>query len=199
LIISVGRLVEKKGFADLVSACQRLKSWGTDFRCDIIGTGPLEQRLKEQIQQCGLESCMRLLGSMPQKELRQHYDKAQVFALSCIEGSDGDRDILPNVLKEAMAVGVPVVTTRLPGIEELITHGENGLLVPPGDSEALATALECLLTDAALRRRLAGSARTIIEERFDSRITFSMLKDLLIETTQQTETSVENRYEQQVS
>jgi len=185
LILSVGRLVEKKGFCDLIRACQLLKNWGTTFSCEIVGTGPLEAALKQQIKNCGLEDCVRLVGSMDQKRLRDHYRRARVFALPCVVAADGDRDILPNVLKEAMAVGVPVVTSRLPGIEELITHGEDGLLTPPGDIEALATSLECLLTDAALRRRVAVRDRKIIEERFDLRTNFAALKNLLTEATQQ--------------
>jgi len=189
LILSVGRLIEKKGFADLLGACQVLKEWGTPFRCEIVGTGPLAETLQEQIQAGGLEKCVRLIGSVPQKKLRAYYQNARVFALSCLIAADGDRDILPNVLKEAMAIGVPVVTTRLPGIEELITHGENGLLTPPGDREALAASLECLLSDATLRERLAARARKTIEERFDSRRNFAFLRNLLIEAISFSETA----------
>ena len=118
-------------------------------------------------------------GSMPQSRLRQRYDEATVLALPCIIAADGDRDVLPNVLKEAMAVGVPIVTTRLGGIEELVSHEQSGLLVPPGDVLALATALRRILGDPELRRRLAFAGRKIIEERFDMRANFSRLKHLL--------------------
>src|SRR6059036_3885691 len=104
---------------------------------------------------------------MSQRRLRDRYLKAMVFALPCVVAANGDRDILPNVLKEAMAIGVPVVTTRLAAIEELVTDEESGLLVPSGDSEALAQSLRRLLADAALRRRLATQARKVIEERFN--------------------------------
>jgi glycosyltransferase involved in cell wall biosynthesis len=184
LIVAAGRLIEKKGFANLIQACGVLKSWGVSFRCEIAGSGPLEDSLKQQIQQGGLDGTVCLAGSMSHKKLRELYQKALVFALPCIVAEDGDRDILPNVLKEAMAVGVPVVTSRLPGIEELITHGEDGLLTPPNDPEALAASLECLLNDSALRRRLAGRARKVIEERFDMRTNFARLKELLLEATQ---------------
>jgi glycosyltransferase involved in cell wall biosynthesis len=183
LILGVGRLIEKKGFAILIEACAVLKTWGVAFRCEIAGTGPLEGSLKQQIQQCGLEGRVCLLGSMSQKKIGELYQRAQIFALPCIIAEDGDRDILPNVLKEGMAVGVPVVTSRLPGIEELITHGEDGLLTPPNDAEALAASLECLLHDPSLRRRLAERARKVIEERFDLRRNFARLKDLLLEAT----------------
>jgi colanic acid/amylovoran biosynthesis glycosyltransferase len=99
--------------------------------------------------------------------------------LPCVRASDGDRDIMPNVVKEAMAVGVPVVTTCLDGIEELIEDGVSGLLVDPGDVPALAERLELLLTDGSQRRRLAENGRKVIEERFDRRNNFAGLKTLL--------------------
>src|SRR5206468_4846648 len=135
------------------------KDWSVPFQCEIVGAGPLHQALHDSIAAFGLQQTVRLRGQMPQSALRSHYVKAQVFALPCVVAADGDRDILPNVLKEAMAVGVPVVTTRLAGIEELVAHEQSGLLVPPGDADALATALRRLLADAGLRRRLATRAR----------------------------------------
>ncbi len=125
-----------------------------------------------------------MIGPLPQEVLRGHYERATVFALPCIEAADGDRDILPNVLKEAMAVGVPIVTTRLDGIEELVEDGVSGLLVAPGDVHALAEKLEVLLRDAPLAQRLADQGRKVIEERFDRRTNFAQLKILLDEAMQ---------------
>lgn len=105
-----------------------------------------------------------------------------IFALACIEAPDGDRDILPNVLKEAMAVGVAVVTTHLDGIEELVEHGRTGLLVAPGDPNGLAASIELLLGDRQLRESLAARARTVIEQRFDRRSNFAQLRELLLGT-----------------
>src|SRR5204863_4136396 len=102
---------------------------GVPFTCEIIGSGPLRDELQDSIARLGLQENVRLRGQMPQAELGKHYRRAMVFALPCVVAKNGDRDILPNVLKEAMAVGVPVVTTRLGGIEELLTHEESGLLV----------------------------------------------------------------------
>jgi colanic acid/amylovoran biosynthesis glycosyltransferase len=179
LILSVGRLVEKKGFADLIQACRLLKDWGMKFNCDIVGSGPLGASLSDCIANLGLEKTVKLRGQKPHHELRTHYLKAMVFALPCVVADNGDRDILPNVLKEAMAVGVPVVTTRLEGIEELVTHEETGLLTNSGDIEALAKSLQQLLTDAELRRRLANQARRLIEERFNLQANFTRLRQLL--------------------
>jgi glycosyltransferase involved in cell wall biosynthesis len=181
VILSVGRLVEKKGFTHLISACRILKQRGIRFICELAGTGPLGAAIKEQVRGCGLGDQIRLLGPLPQEVLRRHYDRALVFALPCVAASDGDRDIVPNVLKEAMAIGVPVVTTRLEGIEELVEDDASGLLVAPGDAVALAAKLELLLRDRALRQRLAGEGRKVIEQRFDRRANFAQLKALLIE------------------
>jgi glycosyltransferase involved in cell wall biosynthesis len=180
VILSVGRLVEKKGFSTLIAACSILKQRGVTFTCELVGTGPLSQPLKDQIRTTGLTDRLKMFGPLPQQVLREHYARAMVFALPCLAASDGDRDVLPNVLKEAMAVGVPVVTSRLEGIEELIEDGVSGLLVAPRDEHGLADQLESLLRDSQLRRRLAAQARTVVEERFDRRRNFAQLKTLLL-------------------
>jgi glycosyltransferase involved in cell wall biosynthesis len=179
LILTVGRLVEKKGFPDLLAACDLLRRKGVKFLCEIIGTGLLSAQLKEKIRLLNLGERVKLVGPLPQELLRERYARAMVFALPCVRAHDGDRDILPNALKEAMAVGVPVVTTRLEGIDELIEDGVGGLIVAPGDVPALATKLEALLGDQALRQRLAAKARNVIERQFDRRTNFAQLKVLL--------------------
>ncbi len=182
LILSVGRLVEKKGFADLIEACRLLKDKGVNFRCAIVGTGRLAGAVKEQIKNCGVQQHIRMVGPLPQQDLRALLERAMIFALACVEAPDGDRDILPNVLKEAMAVGVAVVTTRLDGIEELVEHGGTGLLVSPGDPNGLAASIELLLGDKKLRESLATRARTVVEQRFNRRINFAQLRELLSQT-----------------
>jgi glycosyltransferase involved in cell wall biosynthesis len=184
VILSVGRLVEKKGFSDLISACRILKQRGARFTCELVGTGRLSETLKRQIRNCAVGDRIRMLGPLSQRVLRQHLERAMVFALPCIQAVDGDRDILPNVIKEAMAVGVPAVTTRLDGIEELVEDGVSGALVPPGDPTALASKLELLLNDRHLRSRLATGGRAVIEERFDRRSNIVKLKSLLQSATE---------------
>ena len=179
LILAVGRLVEKKGFPHLISACRILKERGIKFRCEIVGTGAFTPRLKEEMRGAEVGDRVRLVGPLAQHELLERYQQAMVFALPCVEAADGDRDILPNAVKEAMAVGVPVVTTRLEGIEELIENEISGLLAAPGDDRGLAAKLELLLTRADLRQRLAANARRVIEERFDRRTNFAQLKTWL--------------------
>lgn len=179
LILAVGRLVDKKGFDSLVEACARLKRSGHRFRCLIIGeTGPARAGIEQRIQAHGLAAEVVLRGAVSQEQLRDIYRSAHAFALPCQVMEDGDRDGFPNVLAEAMAMGVPVVSTCISGIPEMIDDGVHGLLVPPRDDGALAAALQRLLTDAPLHRRLAQAARQRICDRFDSRRTTVALRDL---------------------
>jgi len=180
LVLSVGRLVEKKGFFDLIAACQLLKQRQVKFVCELIGTGRLSGALKEGIRKGDVADRVKMIGPLSQQVLREHYERAMVFALPCIEAADGDRDILPNVLKEAMAVGVPVVTTRMDGIEELIEDGVSGLLVEPGDVPGLAARLEWLLNDLKLCAMLSAQGRKVIEERFARPPNVARLKELLL-------------------
>ncbi len=167
VIVSVGRLIEKKGFADLINACSILERHRRDFVCEIIGEGELELGLRAQAAELGLQGRVRFLGPLPQNDLIRCVQRAAAFAAPCVVGDDGDRDGLPTVLLEAMALGTPCVSTDVTGIPEVLRHDETGLMVPQHDSPRLAAALERLLDDAALRRRLAGRARGLIEARFD--------------------------------
>ena len=166
-IVAVGRLVEKKGFADLVAACSLLSGWGHDFRCEIIGTGPLAAELAALIGRHGLNDRVSLLGPRPRNEIIERVSRASVFAAPCVVGSDGNRDGLPTALLEAMALGTPCVSTRVTGIPEVIRDGETGLLVQPGATGDLALALARVLLDADLRVRLARAGRQLIDRDFD--------------------------------
>lgn len=166
-IVSVGRLVEKKGLCHLIDACAFLAERGCAFHCKIIGTGPLERDLRSQIQERGLQERVEIVGPRPQNEVFQQVQQAAVFAAPYVVGRDGNRDGLPTVLLEAMALGTPCVATDVTGIPEVIREEETGLLVPQQNPAALATALERLLTQPVLREQLAQSARRLIEAEFD--------------------------------
>lgn len=165
-ILAVARLVEKKGLEDLVLAAAALRRRGHALRVHIIGDGPLLGRLQSRVAEHALQDCVTFLGSQPHEAVRAAYERASIFALPCVLAEDGDRDGLPVALLEAMASGLPVVSTSVSGIPELIDTERDGLIVPPGDVPALATALERLVTSPSLRDRIAAGARAKIEERF---------------------------------
>jgi glycosyltransferase involved in cell wall biosynthesis len=167
VIVAVGRLVEKKGFDDLIEACAGLAVRGRDFRCRIAGVGSLRPALQEHIDRSRLQDRVKLIGPRPQNEIAREIQAAAVLAAPCVVADDGDRDGLPNVIQEALALGTPVISTDVTGIPEVVRDGERGLLVPQRDSSALADALERLLADAGLRVRLAEQARRFMESEFD--------------------------------
>ena len=167
VILAVGRLVEKKGLNYLIDACAMLRDQGVPFQCLLVGGGPLRDQLCAQFTALGLEDSVALLGARTQEELVDIYRQATVFALPCVVLENGDRDGIPNVLVEAMSMGLPVVSTRISGIPELVDHERNGLLVPPRDAPALAAALHALLADPGQRRRLGAEAHRTVTERFD--------------------------------
>jgi colanic acid/amylovoran biosynthesis glycosyltransferase len=167
LLLAVGQLKPKKGLHHLVEACRILAQRGSSFECEIVGEGPLRRELAARIAELDLRSRVRLLGALPHEVVVDRYREAAIFVLPCVTGPDGDRDGIPNVILEAMATGVPVVSTRHSGIPEAVEDGRTGLLVPPGDPEELADAIERLLEDGTLRERLGSRGRERVEEVFD--------------------------------
>lgn len=166
-ILSVGRLIEFKGFRDLIAAGAELKTRGIEFECEIIGEGPLREELQNAITVAGLDGIVRLLGALSQDEVLRRLVDCDVFALASIVDNKGASDILPTVILEAMAAARPVVSTRLAAIPEMVRDGESGLLVAPGDVVALADALESLLRDPQLRERFGAAGRRVVEDKFD--------------------------------
>ncbi|MEQ1758401.1 MAG: glycosyltransferase [Vicinamibacterales bacterium] len=177
-ILGVGRLVEKKGFDVFVDAIARMRTRRPQVSATIVGTGRCEAALREQIDRLGLTSHIALAGARPQAEVLELMRSHRVLAAPCVVGTDGDRDGLPTVIIEAMAVGLPVVSTPVTGIPEIVRHGTTGLIVAEGDAGALAEALETLLTDDRLRTRLSAAARRVIEMGFDTRKNAVALADL---------------------
>jgi glycosyltransferase involved in cell wall biosynthesis len=179
LILSVGRLREKKGFPVLIEACRRLRDAGVTLRCQIVGYGQEQARLQALVSRWGLENTVRFLGKLSHEEVIQRYRAADLFVLPCQVASDGDRDGIPNVLLEAMAMELPVISTAVSGIPEVIVNGENGLLVPPGDAEALAAAIQGLFDRPALGARLGRTARLTVVQRFSHAANLRVIYDLL--------------------
>ncbi len=175
VMVAVGQLKEKKGFAYLIEACSILAKEGVSFRCEIIGEGPLRTDLERAIAIEGLQDRLTLRGALPHNEVIDAYRRAALFVLPCVVADDGDRDGIPNVILEASAMELPVVSTRISGIPEAVEHGETGLLTAPGSTEELTAALKRLLGDAEERRRFGEAGRQLIGERFDVEVNVKQL------------------------
>lgn len=161
VILAVGRLVAKKGFVHLIRACERLARRGINFRCEIVGEGPERAALEQAIAAGKLENKVRLLGA--QTDIKKYLQRADVFVMPCVQDETGDRDGIPTTLMEAMAMEVPVISTNISGIPELVQHEQTGLLTPPENVEALAQAICRLLVDEKLRCELASAGRRHVE------------------------------------
>jgi glycosyltransferase involved in cell wall biosynthesis len=181
MILAVGRLVEKKGFDILARACAILRDQGIAFHCEIIGKGPQEAALRSLIAELNLSDHVQLAGPRPQDEIVAAYRRAALFVLPCVVGVDGNRDGLPTVLLEAMAMHIPVVSTDLTGVPEIVEDGITGLLVPQNDPAALAAALARLLSDPALREQMGRAARAKAAREFDLRQNVGLLRQWLTE------------------
>lgn len=179
MVLSVGRLIEKKGFDTLLEAAQLLVRRGVDFRLLIAGDGPRWASLQRQVNELGVGEQVRFIGPLNHAELEPYFSEASVFALPCRIAADGNRDGLPNTLLEAMARQLPVVCTTLESVREAIPDETCGLLVAPGDHRALADALARLLADAELRERLGAAARRRVAEHFDRELCATSVPRLL--------------------
>jgi glycosyltransferase involved in cell wall biosynthesis len=166
-IVAGGSLVEQKGLRYLVDAAALLRDRGLDFRVEIVGDGPLFDALTERINQHQLAHLVALVGSMPHEELMLRMGTAAMVVLPCIETDDGFMDGIPNVLIESLALEVPVVSSNISGIPELVVPGENGFLNAPRDVPALADAIESLVGDPERARAMGRAGRARVEKMFD--------------------------------
>lgn len=178
-VLTVARLVEKKGLDDLVRACGLLRERGVPVPLDVVGDGPLRRALEDVAARVG--ASVTFHGPVPHERVLELYRRAAGFCLPCVISSTGDRDGLPTSVLEAMGMGVPVVTTGVNGLAEVVADGQTGLVVPQRDPVALADALERLLTDRPLGDRLAARARDLVEARFSLQRSVSLLRCLFPE------------------
>ncbi len=177
-IVSVGRLIEKKGYQDLVAACGLLRERGRRFHCLIIGEGPLEQQLREQIHGRGLEEVVSLVGPETQSQIALRLAHATIFVLPCAHEQSGGMDNLPTVIMEAMAAGLPVISTPIAGVPEMVEDGVNGILVPEHDPAAISSAIEQLISDPEQARRLGDRGREIARKKFSIETTVRALRQV---------------------
>lgn len=174
-LLTVARLTEKKGLRTVYQALAILKARGIRFRHCLIGDGDQKPEILALIRDLDLVQETELLGTLPHDQVIHYYQEADLFVLGCRIAENGDRDGIPNVMAESMAMGLPVVATRVSGIPELLRHETTGLLVEPDNPQALAGAMERLLRDPELRKKVSVMARQTIEAVFDNRV---LIQDL---------------------
>jgi len=167
VILSAGRFIDKKGFDIVLLALAELKKRGIEFRCVLAGDGSLIDQIKYETPTLGLDQNVEFPGFISEWTLLKLYAEADVFALACRESADGNKDGIPNVILEAMAFALPVVSTRIGGVPEVIRSGKNGCLVEPEQPQAFADALEFLLTSNKTRKDMGQKGRKLVERDFD--------------------------------
>jgi glycosyltransferase involved in cell wall biosynthesis len=175
-ILSVGRLIEKKGYDDLIAACAILRDKGIKFHCRIVGEGPLEAELKSQISDLKLGEMVALTGPLPMNEItRLLAEETQVFALACKTERDGGKDNLPTVLMEAMAASLPCVSTKLAGVPEMVVDGVTGLLCEERRPADFARLLETLLSDSERCEQMGRAGLAHAKQHFAKEVTSKCL------------------------
>jgi len=167
--MTIARLVEKKGVPDILAALAVLKREGFPFRYVLIGDGDDRDAVQARIRELELEDRVELTGTMTHEQVLERFQQADCFVLGCKIAQSGDRDGIPNVLAESMAMGVPVIGTRVSGIPELVDDGETGLLVDATDAQELAAALKRIVTDRGLRAKIIPAARERVGQVFDNK------------------------------
>ncbi len=174
-ILTVARLTAKKGLATVYQALNVLQKNGVPFKHTLIGDGEERKKVQRLIQELGLGASTCWLGTQPHDVVLNHYRQAHMFVLGCEVAANGDRDGIPNVLLESMAMGVPVVATRISAIPELVETEKTGLLVTPGQPQQLAEAMLRMLTDTELRSRVVPAARQRVLQDFDNKVLIKKL------------------------
>ncbi len=180
-VLGVGRLIEKKGYIDLVRAMARLRDMNLPVSCTIVGDGPQTAMLQGEIDRLKLTDSVTLAGARSQDFVREALQQAACFVLPCVHAADGNVDALPTVLLEAMASGCPCVSTRVSGVPEIIEHDSSGMLVEPSDDAALADAMAAILSDADTATAFSDAGRRRAELVFDIRNNVGRMKSWFAE------------------
>jgi len=180
-VLAVGRLVEKKGHETLLLAAALLRDRGLEFTIRLAGEGPEWPRLQRLVHELRLGDRVVFLGPLTESEVQMEYERADVFALPCRKLANGDQDGIPNVILEAMAHGLPVLSTRLGGIVEAIVDGESGLLADQDDARGLAENLSRLLEEPEFRERIGEGGRQRVAARFERSANLPGVVDALVE------------------
>jgi len=174
-LVTVARLVPKKGLPTVYRALKRLQQEGVDFQHTLIGDGDDLNEVLALIRDLGLSDSCKWVGTLAHEHVLDYYRRSDLFVLGCEQAANGDRDGIPNVFVESLAMGLPVVGTRLSAIPELVRDGKTGLLVQPGDDEEMVRAMQRILTDTQLREQIISSGKKRVRQAFNNRV---LIKDL---------------------
>ena len=182
-LLTVARITAKKGLPTLYQALVELKKRDVAFQHVLIGDGDDRDKILRLIEELGLESCCSWLGTRTHAEVLHHFAESDLFILGCQVAQNGDRDGIPNVLVESLAMGVPVVSTNVSAIPELVIDGETGRTVTPENSSAMAEAIMELLTDQQLREKVRNTGRAYVQKNFDNLHLTGQLGEIFIDHT----------------
>ncbi|MDR7073186.1 glycosyltransferase family 4 protein [Fictibacillus barbaricus] len=178
-ILTIGRMVEKKGFDVLIDSLKLLKEKGFDFQCRIVGDGGLQEELMKRSETNDLSNHVSFLGALSSNEIQKEFSSADLFVLPCKKSENGDMDGIPVVLMEAIANNVPVITTEISGIPELIINNQTGLLAKPNDAKSLYKQMSMLINDSSLKKKLTENAIRHLKDEFLLESNVERLADLM--------------------
>jgi colanic acid/amylovoran biosynthesis glycosyltransferase len=185
-VLTIARLIEKKGVAVAIDAVSRLLSKAEKIEYSVVGDGPLREDLQQLIESMGIERQVRLLGWKTHEEVRRLLEESHVLIAPSLTSESGDQEGIPNAIKEAMASGLPVISTFHSGIPELVIDGVSGLLVPERDAASLADALAYLLSHPEVCKRMSKAGRMQVEQEFDTNSLNKKLEELYLGLMQDT-------------
>lgn len=168
-LLTVARLTEKKGLENVYRALASMRDRGLEFTHTLIGEGDDNDKVVDLIKELKLEKETHLCGTLTHEDVIKHYADSDLFVLGCQIAANGDRDGIPNVMAESMAMKLPVVATNVSGIPEFLENGVSGMMVPQKDPDALAKAMETLLQDNALRKKVTSEAHRRITADFNNK------------------------------
>jgi colanic acid/amylovoran biosynthesis glycosyltransferase len=179
-VLTIARLIEKKGVAFAIDAVSRLLSKGENIEYTVVGDGVLHENLQQLIESLGIEQQVKLLGSKSHEEVKVLLQKSHVLVAPSLTAGSGDQEGIPNAIKEAMASGLPVISTFHSGIPELVTDGVSGLLVPERDAASLADALAYLISHPEICKEMGQAGRRQVEQKFDTNSLNKELEELYL-------------------
>ena len=179
-VLTIGRLIEKKGVVFAIEAVSHLLATGEKIDYTVVGDGVLRQSFQQLIQDRGIERHVRLVGAKTHEEVKMFMEKSHVLLAPSLTSDSGDQEGIPNVIKEAMASGLPVVSTFHSGIPELVSDGVSGLLVPERDAASLADALAYLISRPEICTEMGQAGRRQVEQKFDADSLNKRLEELYL-------------------